>query len=72
MRLDILEQRSAIEKWIAEHRPKAFICRELRCKPVTLDSYLKKMGIEYAGNIGAKARPVHIAKALVIFYTKEA
>jgi hypothetical protein len=56
MRLDILEQRSSIEMWIAEYRPKAFICRELRCKPVTLDSYLKKMGIDYAGNRGGKGK----------------
>src|SRR3712207_555360 len=56
MRRDILERRSCIEKWIAEHRPKAFICRELRCKPVTLDSYLSKMQIEYAGNMGGKGK----------------
>ena len=56
MRLDILERRSLIEKWVAENRPKAFICRELRCKPLTLDSYLKKMGIEYAGNRGGKGK----------------
>lgn len=54
MRLDILEQRASIEKWIAEYRPKAFICRELRCKPSTLNDYLSRMGIEYAGNMGGK------------------
>jgi hypothetical protein len=54
MRLDILEQRSLIENWIAEHRPKAFICRELSCKPITLESYLKKMGLSYAGNMGGQ------------------
>ena len=54
MRLDILERRASIEKWIAEHRPKAFICRELQCKPITLNSYLSKMGIEYSGNMGGK------------------
>ena len=54
MRHDILEQRSSIEKWITENRPKAFICRELRCKPSTLNSYLSKMQIEYAGNMGGK------------------
>jgi hypothetical protein len=70
MRLDILEQRSAIEKWIAEHRPKAFICRELRCKPVTLDSYLKKMGIEYAGNIGGKGKTCPYRKSARYFLHK--
>lgn len=56
MRLDILERRACIEKWIAEHRPKAFICRELRCKPITLEGYLTRLGISYAGNMGSKGR----------------
>lgn len=56
MRRDILERRSCIEKWIAERRPKTFICRELDCKPATLDSYLLKMQIEYAGNMGGKGQ----------------
>jgi hypothetical protein len=56
MRHDILDRRSDIELWIAEHRPKAFICRELCCKPVTLSSYLAKMGLSYAGNVGGKGR----------------
>ncbi|HEX8494777.1 MAG TPA: hypothetical protein VF658_18170 [Pyrinomonadaceae bacterium] len=54
MRTDILERQKEIENWIAEHRPKAFICRELKCKPITLESYLGKMGLSYAGNIGGK------------------
>lgn len=54
MRHDILERRACIERWIIEQRPKAFICRELRCKPATLDGYLLRMGIEYAGNMGGK------------------
>jgi hypothetical protein len=56
MRRDILERRSSIEKWIAENRSKAFMCRELRCKPLTLDGYLKKFGISYAGNPGGKGK----------------
>ena len=54
MRHDILERRSEIERWIAEHRPKAFICRELRCKTATLEGYLTRMGLPYAGNMGGK------------------
>jgi hypothetical protein len=54
MRKDILARRDEIERWIASHRSKAFICRELRCKPITLDSYLGKMGLSYAGNMGGK------------------
>jgi hypothetical protein len=56
MRRDILERRSLIEKWVAEGRPKAFMCRELHCKPITLEGYLEKMGINYAGNQGGKGK----------------
>ena len=54
MRHDILERRTEIEGWIAEQRSKAFMCRELHCKPLTLDSYLLKLGLSYKGNMGAK------------------
>lgn len=54
VRNDISERRADIERWIAENRPKAFMCRELHCRPITLDSYLSKMGISYAGNMGGK------------------
>lgn len=53
-RLDILERQKEIETWIAEHRPKAFICRELKCKPLTLEGYLARMGLQYSGNMGGK------------------
>ena len=54
MRKDILERKEDILRWIEEHQSKAFICRELHCKPDTLNSYLQKMGIEYTGNQGGK------------------
>ena len=54
MRRDILEREAEVREWIAQRRPKAFMCRELRCKPLTLDSYLKKLGLDYRGNMGAK------------------
>ena len=56
MRSDILERRAEIVAWIAEHRPKAYMCRELRCKPLTLEGYLKKMGLEYKGNMGGRGK----------------
>lgn len=56
MRTDILEQKEQILKWIEEEQPKAFICRQLHCKPETLNSYMKKMGIEYAGQPSKKGR----------------
>lgn len=53
-RTDILERREEILLWISENRPKAEIARNLRCKVDTLNSYLKKMGIQYAGNSARK------------------
>ena len=53
-RTDILERKADILKWIDENQSKAYMCRELKCKPETLNSYLKKMGIEYQGNQGMK------------------
>ena len=54
MRNDILERKEEILLWIGQNQPKAFICRQLNCKPETLNSYLEKMGIEYKGNMGSK------------------
>ena len=52
MRTDILEHKDDILQWIKENRPKAYICQQLHCKQDTLNSYLKKMNIEYQGNQG--------------------
>lgn len=54
MRTDIFEKKELIIDLIKENKPKAEICRLLKCKEVTLDSYLIKMGIEYKGNKGRK------------------
>lgn len=54
MRTDILAREQEILKWIEENQSKAFICRNLQCKPETLNSYLQKMGIQYNGNKGGK------------------
>ena len=51
MRTDILEQKEQILKWIEEEQPKAFMCRQLHCKPETLNSYMEKMGIKRFGFI---------------------
>ena len=56
MRIDILERKNDIIKWINENQSKAYICRELKCKPETLNSYLLKMDIEYNGNQGGKGK----------------
>ena len=57
LRNDILERKNDILEWIAQNQSKAFICRELHCKPETLNSYLKQMEIEYNGNKGGKGFP---------------
>lgn len=54
MRNDILERKNEILEWISQDQSKAFMCKQLQCKQETLNSYLKKMGIEYAGNQGGK------------------
>jgi hypothetical protein len=67
MRKDILARRDEIEGWIALHRPKAFICRELRCKPITLESYLGKMGLSYSGNRGGTGKSCPTRKRAEVF-----
>ena len=54
LRTDILERKEEILKWIEQNQSKAYMCRELKCKPETLNSYLKKMNISYQGNQGMK------------------
>lgn len=49
MRTDILDRKEEILQWIEEGQSKAYICKQLGCKQETLNSYLKKMNIEYAG-----------------------
>lgn len=68
MRKDILERQVEIQAWIAERRSKAFLCRELNCKPDTLNAYLRKMKIEYAGNKGEQGwkKPVN-ARPIVAY-----
>ena len=56
MRTDILERKNEILQWIEEERPKAYMCQQLGCKQDTLNSYLKKMGIEYAGQQSKKGQ----------------
>ena len=53
-RTDILEKEALIRKWIEEGQSKAFIAKQLNCKPETLNRYLEKMGIKYEGNQSGK------------------
>lgn len=54
MRTDILEAKEQILEWISQNQSKAFICRQLKCKPETLNHYLQKMNIDYKGNQSGK------------------
>ena len=56
MRKDILERKEEIMIMINNHETKSKICKVLHCKPLTLDDYLKKMGITYKGNKGRKGK----------------
>lgn len=56
MRKDIIDNKDLILQLIANNEPKSEICRQLKCKHDTLNSYLKKMGIEYSGNQGLKGK----------------
>jgi DNA-binding CsgD family transcriptional regulator len=50
MRTDLLERETDILRWISENQSKAFIARELKCNPKTLNSLLKQLNIDYKGN----------------------
>lgn len=68
VRKDILEKKQIIENWIIENRPKFWMAKELRCKIDTLDSYLKKWGIVYKGNIGAKGYKISPQRKTALEY----
>lgn len=72
LRTDILERKEDILKWINEKQSKAFICRELKCKPETLNSYLQKMNINYEGNQGLKGLKQSNQYKTAIEYSQQA
>lgn len=56
MRTDLLERKEEILEWIENKDPKAEMARRLKCKIDTLNSFLKREGIEYSGNQNRKGR----------------
>ena len=56
MRTDILDKKEEILQWIKEEQPKCYIAAQLKCKPETLNHYLKEMNIEYAGQQNKKGQ----------------
>jgi 5-methylcytosine-specific restriction endonuclease McrA len=71
MRNDILEKKEIIIKMVDDYEPKAKICKFLKCKPETLDCYLKKFGVNYKGNRGAKGKKNAPNKISAIDYMKK-
>lgn len=43
------EKIDEIKKWIEEEKSKAFICKQLVCRPGTLNKFLKDNNLEYKG-----------------------
>ena len=71
MRNDILEKKDEIIKMINDNEPKSRICKMLKCKPITLDGYLIKFGIDYHGNGGLKGKKTDAKRKSAIEYSKK-
>lgn len=56
MRVDIEASKTNILQWIEAGEPKAYICRQIGCRPQTLDSYLVKWNIQYGGYSNKKGK----------------
>lgn len=70
MRTDILEKEKEIRNWVIERQSKAFICKQLKCKPLTLENWLTKMGISYRGNQGGKGIKKNNKRLTALDYSK--
>lgn len=70
-RKDILTRHAEVKQWISENRPKAYICRQLQCKPSTLETYLKVWNIVYSGNQGEKGLKVSNRRKSALEYAKK-
>ena len=71
MRNDILEKKDEIIKMILNNEPKSLICKMLKCKPITLEGYLKKMGLTYKGNMGLKGKKTDLKRKTAMEYLKK-
>jgi|LakMenEpi03Aug12_release.lakeMendotaPanAssembly.Ray.scaffolds.fasta_scaffold553465_1 hypothetical protein len=71
MRNDIIEKKDEILFMVKNHESKANICKYLKCKAETLDSYLEKFGITYNGNQGLKGKKISNRKSNVLDYIKK-
>jgi hypothetical protein len=72
MRIDIENRKGEIITWISNKDSKAFMCKELKCKPETLNWWLDKMGLNYNGNQGSKGKVSHQHKTALEYIEVEA
>ena len=56
MRQDIVERKEEVLEWVEQNESKAYICKQLSCKPETLERYLKIFQVSYKGNKGLKGK----------------
>jgi hypothetical protein len=71
MRKDIIEKKEDILLMVENNESKANICKFLKCKPETLNSYLNKLNIEYTGNKGLKGKKLSTNRISVFDYIKK-
>ena len=71
MRNDILEKKDLILQMIKDNEPKSKICKELKCKPETLESYLIKFNLTYKGNRGLKGKKSDLKRKSAEEYSKK-
>ncbi len=70
MRKDIINSVEKIKSWINENQSKAFICKQLDCRPSTLDKYLIILGLPYEGNKSGKGIKICHFRKNALDYSK--
>lgn len=70
MRNDIINKKDEIIRMVNDNESKSSICKMLKCKPITLDNYLKKFGINYKGNRGLKGKKSDNKRKTALEYLK--
>jgi hypothetical protein len=70
MKKKLQERKEEIISLINENRPKAYICKILKCRPSTLETFLKKNNIIYKGNQTNKGYKINIYKRSIYDYLK--
>ena len=71
MRNDILEKKEEILHFIKDNEPKSVICKYLKCKPETLERYLKIMEISYVGNMGLRGKKTSNKRKSALIYLEK-